>query len=318
MAQANCVSWGGQLAIIDTEQESNLAVLLKDTAGDRYAWMGLTWFQSTLEWQWTDGTVYPLDVNNKDAWAWGCSGGPACQPDDTNKGLAKLCVHYWDNTWNDAGCDWAGVPGDLGHVCSKSAAVCASGLVEQSSASFPGATFCCPACQTGPNCTEVAAGCPESTAATTAVATTPILSESSCTDAVEVVDFAPPTFYCDSNGQWIADCSVGPCTSCLASPASALDGDAATFWNPRGSGGTVCSLTLDLGAEAAVLGVRWTVFGDGAHDRTTLQSSTSADGGLSFTLHDTAALPTGTRLVHTVAFSSTATTRYLKLSATGG
>eukprot|EP00961_Rhodomonas_salina_P126030 1697840-Rhodomonas_salina.1 len=152
MAQASCVAWGGELATIDTEQESNLAVLLKDTAGDFYAWIGLMWIRSTAVWQWTDGTVYPLDVNNKDVWAWGCPGA-GCQPDFDPSG-ENNCVHYWDGTWNELGCSWTGAPGGLGHVCTKSATVCASGLVEQSSASFAGATFCCPACRTGPNCTE--------------------------------------------------------------------------------------------------------------------------------------------------------------------
>ncbi len=158
-AQANCVAWGGTLAIIDSQQESNLAILLKETAGDFYAWIGLMWIRNTGVWQWVDGTVYPLDVNNKDVWAWGCADAAGCQPDFDPTGTDN-CVHYWDRTWNELGCTWIGAPGGLGHVCTKAAAACEPALHGSPSASFPGAVFCCPACKTGPNCTETDPGQP--------------------------------------------------------------------------------------------------------------------------------------------------------------
>ncbi len=93
IARSQCQAAGGDLPILDSEEESELIRDLATEAGLGWTWFGLTDLEEEDEFLWVDGT--PLD---EDLALWG--------PGEPNDAGGEDCVHWMPNGhWNDLPCE---------------------------------------------------------------------------------------------------------------------------------------------------------------------------------------------------------------------
>ena len=90
-AEDCCVAWGGHLASIHSEEESNMLNSLRNRS--TFTWIGLRNTSDNMDFEWIDGT--PYDFNNFG------SNEPSEDGD---------CCHIYnqgreEETWNGYGCD---------------------------------------------------------------------------------------------------------------------------------------------------------------------------------------------------------------------